>query len=166
MKIDWNEAPEWAIGWAENPYGETSWVGEHGYSYVMGGAFREFGMDRTFSRDHFNSFEPRPTTWTGEGQPPVGTVCEIETISKTWVKVIVVAETGYRIYCEEFDSVEPGEYSPIKKYARFRPIRTPEQIAAEERLASAYAMCNIAPSLCNGDAVALYDAGYRKQVKP
>ena len=46
-----------------------------------------------------------------------------------------------------------------------KPIRTPEQIAAEERMAAAYAMCAIAPSLSNVEAADLYNAGYRKQVE-
>ena len=45
-------------------------------------------------------------------------------------------------------------------------VRTPEEIEAEERIKSAYAMCGIARSLSNGDAVALYDAGYRKKPAP
>lgn len=47
-----------------------------------------------------------------------------------------------------------------------RCLRTQEQIEAEKRIASAYAMCAIARSLSNTDAVALYDAGYRLEVTP
>lgn len=43
----------------------------------------------------------------------------------------------------------------------FSPIKTPEQIAADERMAAAYAMCGVASSLSNTDAANLYDAGLR-----
>lgn len=43
----------------------------------------------------------------------------------------------------------------------FIPVKTPEQIASDERMAAAYAMCGVASSLSNTDAAKLYDAGLR-----
>lgn len=108
---------------------------------------------------------PRPTEraveWDGDGEPPVGTECEWHPNVHGWVKVKILgrdgADTWYRAAGEEHSQT-------CRNMAFFRPILTKEQIAAEERMADAYAMCAIAPSLSNVDAIALYDAFYRKQV--
>lgn len=73
-------------------------------------------------------------TWDGQGLPPVGTVCEVrnaitggwdsvdEVLSHTLIKGAPVA------VCKRGDLVF---YSHAED---FRPIRTPEQIEAEERV--------------------------------
>lgn len=109
-----------------------------------------------------------PAAWTGEGLPPVGTVCEFMKHNSPpapkgqWT----VGDIRYVSDCYVIIGGEGCEHAHHPRNCSFRPVRTPEQIAEEERIASAYAMCAVARSLSNVDAVALYDAGYRKQVKP
>lgn len=103
--------------------------------------------------------------WNGEGPPPAGTVCSYQHThhAGAWYD-------GEILYVsDEYTIVKGhpvGEQHYYTRNLTFRPIRTPEQIAAEERMASAYAMCAIAPTLTNMDAAALYDAGYRRQEAP
>ena len=102
----------------------------------------------------------RPTTpsWSGEGLPPVGVVC-----MAGCEQVVIVAHhcNGiHAIYAEsESDGLlyygEPNE---------FRPIRTPEQIAADERDAAAVELYDLISGPGDNMAAAkrVYDAGYRK----
>lgn len=104
--------------------------------------------------------------WSGEGRPPAGTVCEYTSngglnwreTSVLFIDEQVVLLTGY----------------PLYKFAdpdiAFRPIRTPEQIAMEERdwacrqlLKDAY---QDESAFALVQAGRLYDAGWRKQVTP
>lgn len=105
--------------------------------------------------------------WNGEGLPPVGTVCEVDgssgptgwagcTIRYVSDDVIVFKRAAYGF--ESFSTI--GEYS-------FRPIRTPEQIAAEVRRVEikhiqAASVVNCGPYITESAAGAIYDAGYRK----
>jgi hypothetical protein len=180
MNIDWGSAPDWAIAHAFHATAmgvKEVWVGEdkyqqfdHGKSFPYGGTVG--AMSYHNPRRYQFAFETqRPTRWTGEGLPPVGTVCEILTIRDAWAKVFVVAITDYRIYCETVGRDEPDEFCPIKKYARFRPILTPEQIADEAREAQAKELFQ----LINPDSkwhkcdhepwIAAIDAGWQKVTK-
>lgn len=78
----------------------------------------------------------KPILWNGEGLPPVGTVCESEWPDKEWHEVIILAHDFHdgeerAVYRRTID----GEDSYFGDMAHaFRPIRTSEQIAADERL--------------------------------
>lgn len=115
--------------------------------------------------------------WSGEGQPPVGTELECGFACegfKTWHKGVCVA-IGIDPECrDEICVVKSGD--KIAMYTtyggRMRPIRTPEQIAAEEREVAIQQMIadtNILTGIMSDRrtmAGQLYDAGYRKQVTP
>lgn len=76
--------------------------------------------------------------WTGEGLPPVGAVCEYFSALGEWKVCRIVAHDG--LYAV-FNSL--NEYGAHIADG-FRPIRTPEQIAAEDREAKAKALyCTI-----------------------
>ncbi|WP_338571594.1 hypothetical protein V6L78_26940 [Pseudomonas canadensis] len=106
--------------------------------------------------------------WTGEGLPPVGMVCEYTSngglnwreTSVLFIDEQVVLLSGYPLY----KLADPD--------IAFRPIRTPEQIATEEREAAIQRMLAACPYPGSHDGVArlyteaLYDAGYRKQSAP
>lgn len=110
--------------------------------------------------------------WSGEGLPPVGTVCELRAHKLTdWSMAKI--EFAYRNVIVWDWIGEPSMNGLCAAYAHnveFRPIRTPEQVAAEERESEIKAMADIyrdAPGLgVESGIAALYDAGYRKQVKP
>lgn len=109
--------------------------------------------------------------WNGEGLPPVGTVCELrfpEVQGSSWRQVTILLLGDQKIFYRD----EAGdEWANLPDDVELRPIRTPEQIAAEEcdkavkamlaefehtgSLTSHYEVCEV-----------LHKAGYRKQVVP
>jgi hypothetical protein len=107
---------------------------------------------------------PRPSlpAWTGAGLPPVGTVCEyFAKTEQRWIPVVMIGTfRGSPVLgCEETGVV--GQLDT--EVYQLRPIRTPEQIAAEERESHVQGMlCHFALGGTRRDlAEALYDAGYR-----
>ena len=123
------------------------------------------------------SWQPNPIApWTGEGLPPVGTVCDVfNEITGCWDAIDeVLAHTI--INGSEVAVFKRGEYIAYSPANCFRPIKTPEQIAAEARQMAIDEMVNemrkarydqpktdIAPvDMANHYAAGLYDAGYRR----
>lgn len=126
---------------------------------------------------HCTPLMPRPTEraveWDGSYLPPVGIECEIKK-EKHWHKVKILAHlvddprfNPIAIYMENDNpSALVGQAVP----SRFRPIRTQQQIEAEEREKAIKQICIDAgsPELTPGQlkvAEKLYQAGYRKQVE-
>ncbi|WP_312272265.1 hypothetical protein [Pseudomonas sp.] len=120
-------------------------------------------------------YVPRPAepTWNGpqDGLPPVGTVCELQ--DATEVRILAHTKRAgapVAVYqCTDSESIEAYTAS------FFRPIGTPEQIAAEERDKAIKKMLgdikevtdkvnvNIDCSIAIRSVVeAILDAGYRK----
>lgn len=107
------------------------------------------------------------TEWSGEGLPPVGTVCE------AWHNGSAqgVVEVRYAGDCMVLWNVKhEHEQCSVAKNYWFRPVRTPEQIAAQEReraLDDIYRIIRTVerPGNKADMAEALYAAGYRKQEK-
>lgn len=170
MKIDWNEAPEWAVGHGLVVMGAIKqvWYGEQAYmvigdsrSYCYGGGDGETRHNHLPNAIQFKTLRPAP--WTGEGLPPAGIECMVYDGVIAGAKVKILAHDG----CLAVFSHE-GEYKGRTAHA-FRPIRTPEQIAAEDRATSVQEMVNSCPypgsAMTAIDCLALYKAGYRKQVK-
>lgn len=103
--------------------------------------------------------------WDGEGLPPAGTVCELRNVA---------AETGWSQATVAFASRnvivwdwagEPAINGLCTAYAHaveMRPIRTPEQIAADERTKAIDELVKVT-CINRGEAARIYDAGYRKQ---
>ncbi|EOZ3002132.1 hypothetical protein APA66_27680 [Pseudomonas aeruginosa] len=117
----------------------------------------------------------RPVTWNGQGLPPVGTVCIVEPHNTMWgfsstsgYERKILAYYGEYVWLGHAET--PLETTRIDK-VDFRPIRIPEQIAAEEREAAIVAMLDLDPPHENGLGLTsrrqfcetLYDAGYRRQ---
>lgn len=103
--------------------------------------------------------------WSGEGIPPIGTVCEFLKHAKyktSWIKVRVVFIGGNLIVFEH--GANGNEFSEQITEVSFRPIKTPEQHAAEERLHAIDEMMTLVGRYCTFKDVMgfLYDAGYRK----
>lgn len=85
------------------------------------------------------------TEWDGAGLPPVGTVCEAlwstGSGAATYATVKVLAHDEDRAVYRFLTLDRKGEYGSdtlhsIQGFAAFRPIRTAEQIAADERRAA------------------------------
>lgn len=123
-------------------------------------------LERTYDVAELVPHERLP--WSGEGKPPVGTVCEFNHInaSPPWT----VAEIGYIGEAIAVVKYNDGESALGLCNYEFRPIRTPEQIAADERAMAIDEMNRVAlfgdcePSDGSQCMARLYDAGYRKQV--
>lgn len=184
MNIDWSKAQDWVIAHALYAFGgEISevWVGEDKYqrldqpkSFPYGGGVGDSRHNPC--RYQFRYETLRPAAWAGEGLPPVGTVCESmwNESRDEWfkAKVFGVNEHGQPIFRWE-EGVKKYEYqaSPLAGHQGnpyFRPIRTPDQIAAEQRDHAVAEMSQATQGAKDwADAFRmLHDAGYRKQVEP
>lgn len=163
MNIDWSKAPEGATHGREHQHGVDFYKREDGlWLYFTNRGKWDIAMGTNES-----SCESRPLLWNGKGLPPVGTVCEMQDGIGAWTVVEIFAvHCGY---AHGWDSNKRISY--FSGYANeFRPIRTPEQIAAEERLKAIDEMAAVYKSNYEGHVKdgcqALYDAGYRLQVAP
>lgn len=190
MKIDLTKKPEGATH--INPHSGL-WVkcfgGNSGsYQFFQNGEW-EMGFG-CMSNSYLEIAQPEP--WTGEGLPPVGTVCEfagfnpeetLPTDPRVGDQVTVIAHfmsgsfevAAFTFYAPpEFEYLQVGQGA----YGCFRPIRTPEQIAADKRLheirnaltAIKAGQQQFPNDLVRGNIVAatveaMIDAGYRKQVE-
>lgn len=111
--------------------------------------------------------------WNGEGLPPVGTVCEYNWHG-AWSEGTVVALVDGGLDCEEAIIQLNGDWAFAKNPGLFRPIRTAEQIAADDQSAQINRMINESLEGVAGVTIAqarticsqLHKAGYRKQVQP
>ena len=108
----------------------------------------------------------RIPSWNGEGLPPVGSAsCEYLGAHKydEWTVVNIFAHYGHTVFVDFGDGWRAEDDS-----SRFRPIRTAEQVAAEEREKEIADMMEVTSDgitcMDRDDALALYKAGYRKQV--
>lgn len=163
-EIDWSKAPAGAEWYCNgNWYRRTSshWQ-EHTHSGWLATAY--------ISPENFSWWAyavPRPT-WNGEGLPPVGTVCEVAHPDWRLCEVFAHKINPKRnidvLFSYERDD-GAKDWNWYSEANRFRPIRTAEQIAAEEREKAVQQMVEDT----DYDAIifrrllgALYDAGYRK----
>ncbi len=167
--VDWSKAPAWAKSLCLNPAHELAWLGDEGYSYLIGnGHMVEWTNECAFDHSAFKLVEARPTPWDGQGLPPVGVTCEYKRAGRLpWKPVTVFAHkpnTNGSISVL-FDYVGVSEWGACADPSSFRLPLTPEQIAAEERKKTIQEMLDVdqcgtlsRTKFCN----LLYDAGYRK----
>ena len=119
--------------------------------------------------------------WDGEGLPPVGSTCEHSTDDNKndsadggWKKVKIVGHHQFHnddYLCAVWVSGTDVNYSSEGEH--FRPIRTAEQVAAEEREKAIDKLVDVFESAAlkqnydmRGGIAAIYDAVYRKEKKP
>ncbi len=174
-EIDWSKAPEGynfalstAAGWDGGSWlkGTVRFAKREGLGHFT----CEKGEHPQIGISSWEVIAERPQPWSGEDLPPVGAVCEVkndidgwdavdEVLAHTEIKgaAVAVFKRDDRVFLSPADS--------------FRPIRTPEQIAAEDRENEVDALCYDivshyeAPKMSEhylGLAKALHAAGYRK----
>lgn len=146
---------------------------ESGNLYTSTHGFRELRLPKGYrlnisERIDSATVEEWHEPWSGEGLPPVGTMCEFLAMtdkSPSW-------EAGEILYISLYTVVISGdgfEHVAHPSNLNFRPIRTPEQIAEDDRAREVREMANVlrghVPQSVKA-AFALYDAGYRKQEQP
>lgn len=95
-----------------------------------------------------------PAQWDGEGLPPVGVDCEVLRLGQ-WIKCRIFAHRYGRAL---FDF--EGGWGDCDELARFRPIKTAEQLAAEQREA-AVRLIAVKVNVVLPVAERIYDAGLR-----
>ncbi|MDM9556024.1 hypothetical protein QU926_20640 [Pseudomonas asiatica] len=133
--------------------------------------------------DHEDWIRPGLAPWDGEGPPPVGTVCEVlwneSRLEYLKTKIFGINEHGQPIHRFEEG---PKKYEYQADVLRtdsgtqvFMPLKTPEQIAADEReqeVKDLYYTINWGESpehwshvgdVRKADYAKAIDAGYRKQ---
>ncbi|HCF4509468.1 TPA: hypothetical protein NIF35_003476 [Pseudomonas aeruginosa] len=171
MSIDWSTAPEGATHWEpRGPDFSEGWMKKEGNEWFYWGE----GTNKWFkgklscnvSAEREATFEARPQeAWDGQGLPPVGITCESWRSGVRRIVKILGHGDEY-IFVREDDGREI--LLSIGDGREFRPIRTPEQIAAEERSKECDRIFAILSSVeregnRSDMAEALYDAGYRRQ---
>lgn len=160
-EIDWSKAPE----------GATHFNVSNLMFYRATGPNLEY-WNSTVSKwkeaqgriEEYASIVPRYANWNGASLPPVGTVCEVD-YCEQWHQCEIIANFQQRAGMVAAFTVDMGDGAKAldafgSEY--FRPIRTPEQIAAEERERAVAEMKRIWTEAENSQFYALYDAGYRK----
>lgn len=191
MEIDWSKAPEGTThfntgmnsrvdGWMKSENEIWHWWPSTGASIE-----KKWYPLLNQLRIYTDRFIERPVAWSGEGLPPVGTVCEfagfnpeetVPTDPSVGDKVTVIAHylsgcvqiAAFTYNCAaNFGSLHVAQGA----HGCFRPIRTAEQIAAEERRNAVQQMLVDVSNMGRDvltftNAEDLYDAGYRKQAKP
>lgn len=169
-KVDWSKAPE---GTTHYVAGSTwLWGRRSGKDwYYWASPYQVWIEDnyrKTSSRYELVERPKEPVEWNGEGLPPTGE--RIEYYSPPvdrWMAAIVIGTFRGELVlgCEE-----TGVTGQIGDDAKIRPLRTPEQIEAEERdkaierIIDDYRHTVGSSTRCitRGQAARLYDAGYRK----
>jgi hypothetical protein len=170
MSIDWSKAPQGTTGAMVADF--------HGSTVSFGDI--EWIPSSITPRDHYEVrpgawvYHEAPVLWNGEGLPPVGVTIEIshKNAQPDWAnpgfRETKIVAMGEQLMILEADGSGHEKVAKIADY-HFRPIRTAEQIAAEEREAACRQLCIDAGSTEQTyrqmeTAYRLYDAGYRKQV--
>lgn len=161
-EIDWSKAPE---GWKLVPIKPTPEMrSAAGAAECM--AVRE--RRQFFAGDSWlpmvrNAPEYSAPEWTGEGLPPVGTVCEwLQGSQHQWERIEILAYHGGDTWIQQ----EGKPSIIVGNIANLRPLRTPEAIAAEERskaisqIIHAIGWSFSMPGAADA-AARIYDAGWR-----
>jgi hypothetical protein len=127
----------------------------------------ECGANKPYSSlsDQEISRITRVAAWDGVGLPQVGTTCERrfpDVRGSSWNGCIILAHGARKIFVRDNCG---NEWAHHIDEVEFRPFRTPEQIAADERESAINGMLthDALGGSRRGLAAALYDAGYRKQ---
>ena len=159
-EVDWSKAPEGATHYNEDCF--CPWLKETPASYFKGDDWIEYSTaPNNNSIEHLRDAVKRPQEWDGSGLPPVGTGFEYFCVGGgEWIKCEIVGH-----YFENVVAVGVLDSNAVCLPAGlFRPIKTPEQIAAEERLHAIDEMIDfVVPCITYRNLIgALYDAGYRK----
>ena len=162
-EIDWSKAPEGATHWVGGSWPWHKHIGDIAWYWKEDQQdWQQISLCASDVEDEYRkTIVKRPDqAWNGVGLPPVGTVCEDDAGNQ----VVIVAHHVNGVHAIFAESLDAG----LLYYGdagEFRPIRTPEQIAAEERENAIKDIAALIGGLWASEiecAEFLYDAGYRK----
>jgi hypothetical protein len=113
--------------------------------------------------------------WSGpqDGLPPVGLRVEVlwSSIKEEYVQALILAHDEDRAVFRFVTGGRKGEYqadeskfSSNKMLPNFRPLKTAEQLAAEQRETAIREIMDIADVDCRVTAARLVDAGFKREV--
>lgn len=143
MNIDWDKAPEGATHYYKDSPQPWRDLSGYNWKYFSAGEWHS-GPSACTSAELMRGLgkvlfaRPLPQTWTGEGLPPVGTVCEFMKHNSPpapkgqWT----VGEIRYVSDCTVIIGGDKCEHVHHPLNCSFRPVRTPEHIAEEARQAA------------------------------
>lgn len=172
VEIDWSKAPDCAVAalvaTTDNVhYPSVEFVtGYHAYGCMIRATSAVDGRSLSAPSDCWFLVDRPVSPWTGEGLPPVGEI--IEWLDGEFLKAVVVGHHQGAVVAVDDD--DPRRVF-IGKKPCYRPFRTPEQIAAEERREAIDQMVQFFMNYYGNPKGAeqyllicrsLHDAGYRK----
>lgn len=129
--IDWSKAPEGTTHFRRQGAGYVSHWLKPGHFCVTD--FESEGWKEGDVACSMFVAIARPVEWNGEGLPPVGTVCEW-LMDLTWKVVEIRYLSKHTILASLVDDDgDDPEFALCPEDQEFRPVRTAEQIEAEER---------------------------------
>lgn len=165
-EVDWSKAPDGATHYNEDC--TWPWLKESPASYFVEDkkVWIEYSCTSNH-KEHLNNAVKRPQEWDGSGVPPVGMVCEYRLNDGAWFTCKITytlsgTDDCFVAWCEHLNSDQFLTFSSRRYKLQLRKIKTPEQIAAEERLQAIVEMCSDIRDSDFKTVAALYDAGYRK----
>lgn len=151
------------------------------YMWVMNGHRKAWKKSHYNGKPHNSKpiseyIGPVAKPWDGEGLPPIGIPIEAKhkNAQPDWARPgfyeTVIVAIGKQLVIFEADGNGGEKVGTLSDYI-FRPIRTAEQIAAEEREATLTDIALLMGKdperpMIREMAAILWDAGYRKQVQP
>lgn len=176
MNIDWSKAPEDATHAGTTAGNQIPVfykdILDDGYSYHYDDneGWRTWGEGEPYCKPLIER-PKKQDAWDGEGLPPVNCLCEtFDEDANCWVKVEIYAHT--ELMGETHACAKNGTDMFYGLAREFRPIKTAEKLAEEEKVAAIAEMQSVVMSAsgCTVSTiseclaiVALYEAGYRKQ---
>ena len=168
-EVDWSKAPDGATHYNEDC--TWPWLKESPASYFVEDkkVWIEYNSCTSNHKEHLNNAVKRPQEWDGSGIPPVGMVCEYRLNDGAWFMckityILSGTDDCFVAYCDHLSKDQFLTFSSRHYKLQLRKIKTPEQIAAEERQQAIDEMEDLVHHcITKRDVVsALYDAGYRK----
>lgn len=177
--IDWNGAPADATHWEPEGIANPGWMKyESGKWFYWPaahvGAERKPGWLSCYPGiDRIVLFVKRPVSavaaaWDGKGLPPTGTVCEVlnNTLDRPeWERCTILFMGKFKAVYESESCHERVADVSESWMISFRPIRTPEQLAAERRalaIKRALDLLEFQDHYTQGVLAILYDNGLLK----
>ncbi len=182
-EIDWSKAPEGATHCLPEQNRRNIWRRRCPDNHQAWEAWVDGEWITVAPCVRSEGYIARQEAWSGEGLPPAGAVCEIAA-STPYLSIRHPVGARVKVYANFTDDRgielaafvdEAGKVAGVCTARCFRPIRTPEQIAADERKAKIFDLADELSSYQDHEdpsekhfrlATYLIDQGYSKQVAP